>query len=298
MTVITQAQRLTEVESDHACGERQTQWISEPGGLTQFGAFVQLLPPGARSSIKHWHSAEDEMVYVLEGAPTLIEGESATLLGPGDAATFKAGIAIGHCLENRSARPALILVVGTRAAIDHITCPDHDRICVRERALPADVWTDMAGRPANNPYADPISAGEKMKIIVQTHIAAPLAQVWRAYTTPADIMAWNAASDDWHTTAASVDLREGGTFSARMEAKDGSFGFDFAGTYTKIAPETLIEYTFADREARVEFGGGDGAVTVVITFDAEQTHAIEQQRDGWQAILDRFKGHVEALGHG
>lgn len=137
-----------------------------------------------------------------------------------------------------------------------------------------------------------------MKITVQTHIAAPLAQVWRAYTTPADIMAWNAASDDWHTTAASVDLREGGTFSARMEPKDGSFGFDFAGTYTKIAPETLIEYTFGDRMARVEFGGSDGAVTVVITFDAEQTHSIEQQRNGWQAILDRFKGHVEALGHG
>lgn len=133
-----------------------------------------------------------------------------------------------------------------------------------------------------------------MQITVETNVAAPIAEVWRAYTTPADIMQWNAASDDWHTTAASVDLREGGSFSSRMEAKDGSFGFDFAGIYTKIVPHELIEYAFGERMARVEFGGSDGAVTVRVSFDAEDTHSIEQQRDGWQAILDRFKGHVEA----
>ena len=88
-----------------------------------------------------------------------------------------------------------------------------------------------------------------MKITVEKNVAAPLDQVWRAYTTPEDIKQWNAASDDWHTTAASVDLREGGKFSSRMEAKDGSMGFDFAGTYTRIIEAKLIEYSFGDRHA-------------------------------------------------
>src|SRR5687768_6757857 len=90
-------------------------------------------------------------------------------------------------------------------------------------------------------------------ITVEVIAAAPIEQVWRAYTTPEDIKQWNAASDDWHTTAATVDLREGGAFSSRMEAKDGSIGFDFAGTYTKIERHRLIEYAFGDRSARVEF---------------------------------------------
>src|SRR4029453_18667838 len=93
----------------------------------------------------------------------------------------------------------------------------------------------------------------RMKINVETTVAAPIEQVWRAYTTLAEIKQWNAASDDWHTTAASVDLREGGAFSSRMEAKDGSMGFDFAGTYTKIVEHKLIEYSFGDRMAQVEF---------------------------------------------
>jgi uncharacterized protein YndB with AHSA1/START domain len=132
-----------------------------------------------------------------------------------------------------------------------------------------------------------------MQIAVETTVAAPVAEVWRAYTTPADIMKWNAASDDWHTTAATVDLREGGAFSSRMEAKDGSAGFDFAGSYTTIREHELIEYTFGDREARVDFVPGAGSVLVRVTFDAETTHSEQQQRDGWQAILDNFKRHVE-----
>ena len=132
-----------------------------------------------------------------------------------------------------------------------------------------------------------------MKITVETVIAAPISEVWRAYTTPEDIQQWNAASDDWHTTAASVDLREGGAFSSRMEAKDGSMGFDFAGTYTKIVKHELIEYSFGDRVASVEFSGGSHGVTVRVTFDSEETHSIEQQREGWQAILNNFKRHVE-----
>ncbi len=135
-----------------------------------------------------------------------------------------------------------------------------------------------------------------MKVTVRTSVRAPLATVWRAYTTPADIVQWNAASSDWHTTTATVDLRAGGTFSSRMEAKDGSFGFDFAGTYTAVEPHRLLAYTFGDRTARVEFAEGGDGVTVTVTFDAETEHPIEQQQAGWQAILDSFGRHVEALG--
>jgi len=133
-----------------------------------------------------------------------------------------------------------------------------------------------------------------MKITVDTTVRAPIGKVWRAYTTPKDIMQWNAASDDWHTTTASVDLRAGGAFSSRMEAKDGSMGFDFAGTYTRVVPNQLIEYSFGDRAATVEFVEIQDGTRVRVTFDAESTHSIEQQRDGWQAILDRFARHVEA----
>jgi uncharacterized protein YndB with AHSA1/START domain len=136
--------------------------------------------------------------------------------------------------------------------------------------------------------------GNTMKITVETSVAAAIDIVWKAYTTPADIKAWNAASDDWHTTAASVDLREGGKFSSRMEAKDGSMGFNFAGTYTKIVPNKRIEYALGDRTAQVEFTPGPDGVAVRVTFDSESTHSIEQQRGGWQAILNNFARHVEA----
>jgi len=132
-----------------------------------------------------------------------------------------------------------------------------------------------------------------MKISIETTVRAPVAEVWRAWTSPEDIKQWNAASDDWHTVSSSVDLREGGEFSSRMEAKDGSMGFDFAGTYTKIVPHKLIECTFGDRGLQVEFIEIPGGVTVRETFDAESTHSIDQQREGWQAILDKFAHHVE-----
>jgi uncharacterized protein YndB with AHSA1/START domain len=106
-------------------------------------------------------------------------------------------------------------------------------------------------------------------------------------------MQWNAASDDWHTTSASVELRVGGTFSSRMEAKDGSYGFDFAGTYTKIEHHELIEYAFGDRSASVSFMPSKEGVTVRISFVAETEHSVEQQQAGWQSILNRFKHHVE-----
>lgn len=132
-----------------------------------------------------------------------------------------------------------------------------------------------------------------MQIVVSTVVAAPMHEVWRAYTTPDDILRWNAASDDWHTTAASVDLRPGGRFRSRMEARDGSFGFDFEGEYTKVVPHERIEYAFGDRMAVVEFIERPDGVTVRVSFDAEDTHSEEQQRTGWQAILDNFARHVK-----
>jgi uncharacterized protein YndB with AHSA1/START domain len=133
-----------------------------------------------------------------------------------------------------------------------------------------------------------------MKISVETCVNAPMAAVWHAYTNPEDIKQWNAASDDWHTTQASVDLRVGGQFSSRMEAKDGSFGFDFAGTYTKVVPLQLLEYAFGDRTAVVEFSSGAQGVLVKVTFDAETEHSVEQQQEGWQSILNHFAKHVES----
>ena len=132
-----------------------------------------------------------------------------------------------------------------------------------------------------------------MKITVQTTVRAPIDKVWKAYTSPEDIVQWNAASDDWHTTESSADLRVGGRFSSRMEAKDGSFGFDFEGIYTNVVPNSLLEYTFGGRKGRVEFNEGEAGVTVRVSFDSEETHSIEQQRQGWQVILNRFQRHVE-----
>ena len=134
-----------------------------------------------------------------------------------------------------------------------------------------------------------------MRITVETVIQAPVAKVWNAYTTPENIKQWNTASDDWHTTKSTVDLREGGEFSSRMEAKDGSFGFDFAGTYTRVVPNELIEYAFGDRVGTVEFVTGPAGVTVRVSFDAESEHPLEQQRQGWQAILNNFAKHVHTL---
>ncbi|WP_431261141.1 cupin domain-containing protein [Roseateles chitinivorans] len=153
MPVFTPKQFVAETHPAEGTTEpHQTLWLSEAGGLTQFGAFIEVLQAGGRSALKHWHSDEDELVYVLAGEITLVEGTVETLLREGDAATFKAGVAVGHYLENRSGAPTRCLVVGTRAPVDRITYPDHDRVCLRDRSLPDDLWTDGAGRPADNPY--------------------------------------------------------------------------------------------------------------------------------------------------
>lgn len=133
-----------------------------------------------------------------------------------------------------------------------------------------------------------------MQITVEVTVAAPIEKVWDAYVTPEDIVQWNAASDDWHTTSSSVDLRPGGKFSSRMEAKDGSFGFDFEGEYTNIVTHELIQYAFGDRTAEIRFAEGNDGVKVTVEFAAEEENSPEDQKGGWQAILNNFKRHVEA----
>lgn len=133
-------------------------------------------------------------------------------------------------------------------------------------------------------------------ITVESTIHASVDTVWSAWNTPDDIKQWNAASDDWQNTASEVDLREGGRFSSRMESKDGAHGFDFGGTYVAIDAGKRLQYEIDDgRQVHIDFiDNGDGSVTVRETFDAEGTHTLEQQQQGWQAILDNFKRHVEA----
>lgn len=134
-----------------------------------------------------------------------------------------------------------------------------------------------------------------MKITVEILVKAELSRVWNAWNDPADIKQWNSAHPDWHTPHATVDLREGGKFLSRMEAKDGSVGFDFEGTYTRVVPEKTIEYRMSDgREVEIEFLERDGGVLVQETFDAETENPPELQRQGWQAILENFGRLVES----
>ena len=133
-----------------------------------------------------------------------------------------------------------------------------------------------------------------MKISVSVEINAPVAKAWDAYTSPEAINQWNFASDDWQCRDARVDLRVGGSFSSHMEAKDGSFGFDFEGTYTNIVEHKLLEYSFGDRSARVLFEQVGENSKVTVEFDAEDENAVEMQREGWQAILNNYAKYVLA----
>ena len=133
-----------------------------------------------------------------------------------------------------------------------------------------------------------------MRITVEAVVKARLKQVWDAWNNPADITQWNAAQDDWHTTRSTVDLREGGRFSSRMEARDGSEGFDFEGTYTRVVPNSVIEYRMSDdREVKVEFVERPDGILVRESFEIENENPPEVQRQGWQAILNSFARHVE-----
>lgn len=133
------------------------------------------------------------------------------------------------------------------------------------------------------------------QITVETTVKAPVEKVWERYTSPEHIVKWNNASDDWHTTKAENDVRAGGKFLSRMEAKDGSFGFDFEGVYDDVKVNERIAYTMTDgRKAEIIFTGENSDTKMTVTFDAENENPIEMQREGWQAILDSFKKYTEA----
>lgn len=131
-------------------------------------------------------------------------------------------------------------------------------------------------------------------ITITALVAADPASAWAIFTSPEAITKWNQASPDWHCPSADVDLRVGGRHVARMEARDGSFGFDFGGTYEEIDPPHAVAMRLDDgRLSRTTFVAEDGATRVTTTFDPETNNPIEMQRDGWQAILDSFAAHVE-----
>ena len=135
----------------------------------------------------------------------------------------------------------------------------------------------------------------KAIITITTTVLSPAEKVWELWTNPKHIIKWNNASDDWHTTRAENDLRIGGKFLSRMEAKDGSFGFDFIGIYDLVKENKLLEYTLGDgRKVIIVFTGIGNTTNIVETFEAESENSIEMQRSGWQAILENFKKYAEA----
>jgi len=132
-------------------------------------------------------------------------------------------------------------------------------------------------------------------ITVSAIVHAPIEKVWRYWTTPENIMEWNSASEDWHTPRAENDLRVGGKFFSRMEAKDGSFGFDFGGVYDGVIEHKLISYTMGDgRKVEVDFWDEGDDTKIIETFEAESSNSFEQQQFGWQSILDNFKKYAES----
>ena len=133
-------------------------------------------------------------------------------------------------------------------------------------------------------------------VTIEANIAASIEKVWKCWTEPEHITKWNFASDDWCAPRAVNDLRAGGAFSFRMEAKDGSFGFDFAGVYDEVTPHQKIVYTIGDgRKVSIDFSQQGNSCRVIETFEAESMNPVEMQREGWQAILNNFKKHVESF---
>jgi len=132
------------------------------------------------------------------------------------------------------------------------------------------------------------------QITVTAVVNAPVSKVWQYWNQPAHITRWASASDDWHTPRAENDLRKGGSFLSRMEAKDGSMGFDFGGVYDEVKEHEYIEYTLGDgRRVMIRFEEKEGGTYIEETFDAENTHSMEMQQAGWQAILDNFRKYAE-----
>ena len=139
-----------------------------------------------------------------------------------------------------------------------------------------------------------MNATEKINITVATTVNAPVAKVWEFWTNPKHITNWNNASDDWHTPRAENDLRVGGKFLSRMEAKDGSMGFDFNGVYDEVKTNELIAYTMEDgRKVKINLEDLGNETNITETFEAENENPVELQRGGWQSILDNFKKYTE-----
>ncbi|HEX5624427.1 MAG TPA: SRPBCC family protein [Saprospiraceae bacterium] len=135
------------------------------------------------------------------------------------------------------------------------------------------------------------------KITVQAILNANRSKAWDYYTQPEHITKWNFASDDWCCPSAINDLRAGGRYSARMEARDGSVGFDFEAVYDEVLDGEALGYTMTDgRQAKVTFDGHGDQTRVTVSFDPEQVHSLELQRAGWQAILDNFKSYADRQG--
>lgn len=138
--------------------------------------------------------------------------------------------------------------------------------------------------------------GNTILITVQAEISVTPDKAWKCWTEPEHIVKWNSATDDWHTPWAKNDLHAGGTFISRMEARDGSFGFDFEGIYDEVVTESLIVYHIADgRKVTVAFSYENGKTKVTETFEAEKSHSPELQQQGWQSILNNFKKYCEQL---
>jgi uncharacterized protein YndB with AHSA1/START domain len=139
-----------------------------------------------------------------------------------------------------------------------------------------------------------METGNKPTITVEAAIDAPIEKVWELWTKPEHIIQWNNASADWHTPRAENDLRTGGKFVSRMEARDGSIGFDFGGVYDAVRTNEYIAYTLGDgRQVTIAFSAEGDRTTIKETFEAEQMNSIEMQRGGWQAIMDNFKDYAE-----
>lgn len=135
---------------------------------------------------------------------------------------------------------------------------------------------------------------ERNTLTVATTVNAPIEKVWHYWSAPAHITQWNCASDDWHTPTAENDLRTGGSFSSRMEAKDGSMGFDFGGIYDEVRAHEYIEYTLGDgRKVKVTFAPDGDHTKITESFEAEDVNPLEMQQGGWQAIIDNFKKYTE-----
>ena len=136
---------------------------------------------------------------------------------------------------------------------------------------------------------------EKTKVTLQAAVDATIEKAWKTWTEPKHIIHWNSASDDWHSPSAVNDLKPGGKFSYRMEAKDGSEGFDFTGTYDEVVPYEKISYTMDDdRRVWTTFTERDGKVFIESIFEAENTFPVEMQKEGWQSILNRYMAYTES----